>query len=71
MNQHILTILALWLTIASTVTWAAELPVRLDESCDSIANEEVRLTDGTVEKPQRVPKRAPSSDYTYTYKGVK
>ena len=62
--KRILTILALWLTIAATGAWAQ------NEAPDSVTNE-VLLQDGTVVKPQRVPKRAPSSDYTYTYKGVK
>ena len=51
--------------LTTTSTWAQEIA-----SGDSIPDE-VTLPDSTVVKPQRVPKRAPSSDYTYTYKGVK
>ena len=64
MKKGILTTLALWLTIAVTSTWAQT------EVTDSIADE-VKLTDGTMVKARRVPKRAPSDDETYTYKGVK
>jgi len=64
MKKGILTTLALWLTIAVTSTWAQT------EVTDSIADE-VKLADGTMVKARRVPKRAPSDDETYTYKGVK
>ena len=64
MKKGILTTLALWLTIAVTSTWAQT------EVTDSIADE-VKLTDGAMVKARRVPKRAPSDDETYTYKGVK
>ena len=63
--------LALWLTIAATGAWADELNVRQStESADSIATE-VELRDGSVIKARRLPKRAPTNDYVYKYKGVK
>ena len=63
--------LALWLTIAATGAWADELNVRQStESADSIATE-VELRDGSVIKAKRLPKRAPTNDYVYKYKGVK
>ncbi len=63
--------LALWLTIAVTSAWADELEIRTNTAtADSITNE-VELSDGTVVKAQRLPKRAPKDDYVYTYKGVK
>lgn len=65
MKTRILTTLALWLTIAATGAWA---DVRTDLPSD---NNEVMLRDGKAVKPQSVPKLAPTSDYTYTYKGVK
>jgi hypothetical protein len=57
-------ILALWLTIAATGAWAQT------EASDSVADE-VQLRDGSLVRAKRVPKRAPSEDYVYTYKGVK
>ena len=47
-----------------------------DEDATSAASlegmaDEVKLRDGSVVKPQRLPRRAPSEDYAYTYKGVK
>ena len=62
--KRILTILALWLTIAATGAWAQ------NEAPDSVTNE-VLLQDGSLVRAKRVPKRAPSEDYVYTYKGVK
>jgi hypothetical protein len=52
-------------SLTTTSAWAQDIA-----SEDSIADE-VELRDGTVVKARRVPKQAPSSDYTYTYKGVK
>ena len=57
-------ILVLWLTIAATGAWAQT------EASDSVADE-VQLRDGSLVRAKRVPKRAPSEDYVYTYKGVK
>ena len=64
MRKKFLSILAVWLTIAATGAWAQT------EASDSVADE-VKLADGTMVKARRVPKRAPSEDYVYTYKGVK
>ena len=64
MKTRFLTTLALWLTVAVAGVWAQA------EVTDSVADE-IELRDGSLVKPQRVPKRAPSEDYTYTYKGVK
>ena len=61
MIRKVLTLLALWLTIAAT---------GLAHPVDSILDE-VELRDGTVVKPQKAPRRAPKDDYVYTYKGVK
>ena len=38
---------------------------------DEVEADEVKLRDGSLVKRQRMPKRAPTEDYTYTYKGVK
>ena len=81
MAKKLFSILSLWLTIAVTGAWAnARVDLQSDreqssreqnaEAVDSIPNK-VKLRDGTVVTPQRVPQQAPSSDYTYTYKGVK
>lgn len=52
-------------SLTTTSAWAQDIA-----SEDSIADE-VELRDGTVIQPRKVPKRAPSEDYVYTYKGVK
>ena len=80
MKTRILTTLALWLTIAVTGAWADEVQI-LQNDNDSIevpsgtveeaVADEVQLRDGTTVTARRVPKRAPSEDYVYTYKGVK
>ena len=71
MKKSILTILALWLTMMATGAWADELNVRQStESADIVASE-VELLDSTVAKSQKAPKRAPTDDYVYKYKGVK
>ncbi|MBR3010528.1 MAG: hypothetical protein IKH91_06880, partial [Prevotella sp.] len=57
--------LAIGLTFVAIGVWAQDAMLS-----DSIADK-VTLRDGTMVKAQRVPKQAPSSDYTYTYKGVK
>ena len=64
MKKSILTILALWLTVAVSGAWAQA------ETADNITDE-VELRDGTVVKARRAPQRAPKDDYVYTYKGVK
>jgi hypothetical protein len=71
MKQRIMTTLALWLTIAVTGVWAGNMQdYQNAESTDNISDE-VTLLDGTVVKSQKAPRRAPTDDYTYTYKGVK
>ena len=71
MRTKILTILALWLTMAVTGAWADEVQIRQNiEGVYEIADE-VELRDGTVVTPRRAPQRAPQDDYVYTYKGVK
>ena len=80
MKTRILTTLAQWLTIAVTGAWADEVQI-LQNDNDSIevpsgtveeaVADEVQLRDGTTVTARRVPKRAPSEDYVYTYKGVK
>ncbi len=71
MKKIFLTTLALWLTIAVTGAWAGESQASLSTAdVDSIADE-VQLLDSTAVNTQRLPKRAPSEDYVYKYKGVK
>ena len=64
--------IALWLTIAATGVWAApvDLMTVAYQDSDTIPDQ-VKMRDGTIVKPRRLPTRASSEDYTYTYKGVK
>ena len=67
MKKRIMRMLAaiLFCSLSTTSAWAQDI------TQDENIHEEVTLRDGTVVKPKSVPKQAPSSDYTYTYKGVK
>ena len=74
MKTRFLTTFVLWLTIAVTGTGKETLSppernaiVPIDSTTIEVPSESVGKTTTAL----RVPKRAPSTDYTYFYKGVK
>ncbi len=67
MKQRILWMLATILFCSLTTTSALAQDVTRDETIP----DEVTLRDGTTVKARMLAKKAPSSDETYTYKGVK
>ena len=67
MKQRILWILAAILSCSLTTTSAWSQ----DVTRDGTIPDDVTLRDGTTVKARKLAKKAPSSDETYTYKGVK
>ena len=65
-------LIALWLTIAATGVWADTVDsVTVEGQAVEEIPDQVKMRDGSVVTARRLPTRASSEDYTYTYKGVK
>ena len=73
MKTKFLTTFALWLTIAVTGTGKEALSLPERDVIAPIDSTTIEVPSGAVggATVRSVPKRAPSSDYTYIYKGVK
>ena len=70
--QKLRFLIALWLTIAATGAWADTVDsLTVADQTVEVIPDQVKMSDGTIVTAQRVPRRASSEDYTYTYKGVK
>ena len=73
MKAKFLTTFVLWLAIAVAGTGKEALSISEREGMVPIDSSSLDVPSGTVEgtSVRRVPKKAPSTDYTYFYKGVK